>query len=111
MSPTAAMLNRSVLLSTSPAASGASATAARPGTGESSGVAGLSGGPAVQAAMHSSTTPKELRRVSITEADAQNVDAGRPQTASEDVQFVEIVDRSDTYAMIGLVVDRDALNI
>ncbi len=47
----------------------------------------------------------------VAKSDSQHINLRLPEAASEYVQLIEIVNRADSDAVVGLVVDRYALNL
>jgi len=87
------------------------------GTGSVGGGAGTASvatgsGPAAQAASSDSVrTKKPVRVLVVTEANTENIDLGRTQTAAQHIQLIEIIGRADVNTMVGAVVDFDALDV
>ena len=67
------------------------------------------GGIVEQAASISSSSASDLFALG-TETNNEHVDLCRAQSTPEHIQFVQVINRSDAHAMIGLVVDGDALD-
>jgi hypothetical protein len=108
MSPTAAMLILVAGRAGSTISTGSVAGTASSGAGGSGG--GDTGAVVVQAASDPSTRAVRLCRRLFTEPDAYDVDLRGAQAAAQDVEFFEVVRRTDAYAVIRLVVDRYALD-
>ena len=47
----------------------------------------------------------------VAKSDSQHINLRLPEAASEHVQLIEIVNRADSDPVVGLVVDRYALNL
>ncbi len=47
----------------------------------------------------------------VAKSDSQYINLRLPEAASEDVELIEIVNRADSDAVVGLVVDHYALNL
>ncbi len=47
----------------------------------------------------------------IAKSDSQHINLRLPEAASEHVQLIEIINRTDSDSVVGLVVDRYALNL
>ena len=70
------------------------------GTGASGGVSGTGG-----AAQPLVPSTKQMKALLITQANAQHVDFRLVQAGAQQVQVIEVAGRTDTYAVIGRVVD------
>ena len=78
----------------------------------SSTAAGVSTGGAVEQPASTASSKGNSRRDGlITEPDAKHVDLCRPQSTAQDIEFVEVVGRAYAHTVIGLVVDRHALDL
>lgn len=114
MSPTEAILRRSVDLSGNGGGSGTAASGAGSSSGAGSAAGGASGGGLVaHAANCSSSTATPSCRVHVrelvTQADPQDVYFCGTQTAAEHIQFIQIVGRADVNTMVVTVIDLYAL--
>lgn len=111
MSPTEAMLILKERLSGSGGAwitgtgSGPESSAAVPGIG------GCSGGVVAQPASSASSKMPSAAEDLVTEPYAQNVNLCSTQTTAQQVEFIEIVGRTDAHAVVSSVVDCHALNL
>jgi hypothetical protein len=79
------------------------------GAGCGSGVDSVSGG-AAHAASDIAARPIDICRKLVTQTNTQYVDLGNTQAAAQHVEFIEVIRRADTHPVIGLVVDRYALD-
>ncbi len=105
MSPTEAIVIRSALLSGIAAAAGWAGCAIGIGEGTTGSVGGAVAQPARAA---NATTPKRAANL-VTEADAKHIDLRAAKATAQDIEFVEVVRGSYANAVIGFVIDRDAL--
>jgi len=88
----------------------APAVAAGPVSISSAGAAAGGAGAGVEA--HAATSSSgRMPAFLITQPDSQDVDAGFVQPAAEPVEFVEIVDRADSYPVVNTVVYCNALDL
>ena len=113
MSPTDANVMRYSLMSGSGGGAGGAGGAAGSGSVTATGSAGSTGGGSgvvAQPASIASSRAATGSLVLVTKPDAQYVDLGRAQAAAQHVEFIEIIRRANTYPVISLVVDRNALN-
>lgn len=114
MSPTDAIVIRSVDLSGDIGAteSSGAGTVSVGGATAGLGLAPASGcgGIVEQAASVSSRSSASDLFVLGTETNDEHVDLCRAQSTPEHIQFVQVINRPDAHAMIGLVIDRDALD-
>ena len=113
MSPTAAIVSLISALC-SPGAAGTAAVSEIISILFSSGCGGSISG----AVAHAETNKTAgRRRVTVpveslvAKSDSQYINLRLPEAASEDVELIEIVNRADSDAVVGLVVDHYALNL
>lgn len=91
--------------------SGGAATGAAGSTGAGSAGGGGASGRVAQPATIVSNRMARAFVVLVTEADTQHVDLRSAQAASEHVEFIKVIGRPDTYAVISLVIDCHTLDI
>ena len=89
---------------------GATSSVGGASTASETAPASACGGVVEQAASVSSNKSARDLLALGTKTNDKHVNLGRAQSTPEHVQLVEVIDRSDAHAMIGFVVDSDALN-
>ena len=111
MSPTKAMLMRSDDLSGGGIAAGAgsASTGLGAGTGAEIG-SGAVFGSVVQPAVNSSRSANAVLVILVTEPNAHYIDFRRPEPATSNVQFFQVVDRPDVDTKIVAVINACALD-
>jgi len=114
MSPTDAIVIRSVDLSGDIGAAESTGAGTESVGGASAGLelAPASGGGGIveQAVSVSSRSSASDLFALGTKTNNEHVDLRRAQSTPEQIQFVQVINRSDAHAMIGLVVDGDPLD-
>lgn len=112
MSPTAAMLIRSSLLSGS---GGGAGIGAGDGVGSTrsavTGASGPSGAVVAQPVSAKAARKKQLRTALVTDPNAKHVYLCATQAAAQHVELVKIFGRSYVNAVVVLVINLDALNV
>ena len=112
MSPTAAILIRSSLLS---GLGGGAGSGAGGGAGSMrftvTGGAGSSGTVVAQPASANAARKKQLRTMLVTDPNAKYIYFCAAQTAAQHVELVQVFGRSYVNAVVVLVINLDALNV
>jgi len=109
MSPTAAIVSLISALC-SPRAAGAGAVSEIISILSCSGCGGSLSGAVAHAEINKTAGRRRVGPL-VAKSDSQYINLRLPEAASEHVQLTQIVNRADSDAVVGLVVDRYALNL